>query len=60
MAFVLGFICGILAPWMAYRVRKMIEDNLSLTGLFTYDEEEFEDVELEEDEFIEEEEIAND
>ena len=60
MAFVLGFVCGILAPWMAYRVRKMIEDNMSLTGLFTYDEEEFEDVELEEDEFIEEEEIAND
>ena len=60
MAFVLGFICGILAPWMAYRVRKMIKDNMSLTGLFTYDEEEFKDVELEEDEFVEEEEIAND
>ena len=60
MAFVLGFICGILAPWMDYRVRKMIEDNISLTGLFTYDEEEFEDVEFVEDEFVEEEEIAND
>lgn len=26
MSFVLGFACGILAPWMAYRVRKMIRD----------------------------------
>ena len=26
MSFVLGFVCGILAPWMAYRVRKMIKD----------------------------------
>lgn len=60
MSFVLGFVCGILAPWMAYRVRKMIEDNMSLTGLLTYDEKEFEDVELEENEFVEEEEIAND
>ena len=60
MSFVLGFVCGILAPWMAYRVRKMIEDNMSLAGLFTYDKEEFEDAEPEEDEFIEEEEAAND
>lgn len=26
MEFVIGFACGILAPWMAYRVRKMIKD----------------------------------
>lgn len=26
MSFVLGFVCGILASWMAYRVRKMIKD----------------------------------
>ena len=57
MAFVIGFICGIMACWMVYRVRKMIDNDMNL---FAYEEDEFEDTESEEDDFFEEEEVTND
>ena len=41
MSFVIGFVCGILSPWMVYRVRKMIKDASIWDGM-TEEEDEVE------------------